>query len=361
MLFVVGGPLGNANCRILVGIWPLSVWDEWVRVFRMMIDAATRDRSSQRGFTLVELLIVIALIGILIALLLPAVQAARASARRAECLNNVRQIGVGLLNFEQSHKYFPPGNEIDGAQLPNSGLCRTEADLVYGDKTAWWSWIVRILPELEETSLYNRFNLGLNAFTADGIAANHAASSQIVNLLLCPDDQQSHRSGSQDCAEQLWCDQGYTNYLGVTGTQGGDQAIQDGYKADGMFPDTNVRVELRSVTDGTSHTLLVGERPVVDYFTSTGSNLGDFGWWAAGSGFDWPPCGRGDNILDSSEGLRPGDVETHADIFHWWSYHDDGAHFVYVDGSARLLSYSIDYNVLLALSSRNGEEPAAAP
>jgi len=159
----------------------------------------------------------------------------------------------------------------------------------------------------------------------------------------------------------MWCDQGYTNYLGVTGTQGGEQAIADGYKADGMFPDTNVRVELRSVTDGTSHTLLVGERPVVDFFNSTGGNIGDFGWWAAGSGYDWPPCGRGDNILDSSEGLRAGDPETHADVFHWWSYHNDGAHFVFVDGGARLLSYSIDYNVLLGLSSRNGAESVAAP
>jgi prepilin-type processing-associated H-X9-DG protein len=145
--------------------------------------------------------------------------------------------------------------------------------------------------------------------------------------------------------------------LGVTGTQGGGQALQDGYKADGMFPDTNFRVELRSVTDGTSHTLLVGERPVVDYFNVQG----DFGWWAAGAGFDWPPCGRGDNILDSSDGLRAGDPESHVDVFHWWSYHDDGAHFAFVDGSARLLSYSIDYSLLLALSSRNGGESIDAP
>jgi hypothetical protein len=66
-------------------------------------------------------------------------------------------------------------------------------------------------------------------------------------------------------------------------------------------------------------------------------------------------------FLDSSEGLRAGDPQIGADVFHWWSYHDDDAHFVFVDGSARLLSYSIDYSVLLALSSRNGAESVAAP
>jgi prepilin-type N-terminal cleavage/methylation domain-containing protein/prepilin-type processing-associated H-X9-DG protein len=315
----------------------------------------------RQGFTLVELLVVIAIIGILVALLLPAVQAARASARRAHCLNNLHQLGVGLLNYEQAKKKFPAGLEIDKARLPSNGLCRAYSDIIYLDKPAWWSWIVRILPNLEETNLYNTFNLTQDPMVEPGQSANHAAYSQIVNVLACPEDPESHRVGHPSCGGKFWCDRAYTDYLGVTGTQGGLAAIQDGYKADGMFPDTNVSVELRSVTDGTSHTLFVGERPEVDFFSSAGGTTGDYGWWAAGSGSDWPPCGRGDNILDSSQGLFAGDPESHADVLHWWSLHPGGAHFVFVDGSARLLSYDIDQITFLALSSRNGAESFDQP
>ncbi len=309
------------------------------------------------GFTLAELLIVIAIIGILTALLLPAVQAARASARRTHCVNNIRQIALGLLNYEQANKKFPAGNEIDIANLPHNGMCRAYGDVSYLNKSSWWSWIVRILPQLEETPLFNNVNFNSNAFSYADRDANHAVYSTVINLLGCPEDPLSHRVGHPSCGGEPWCEWAYTSYLGVAGTQGGITAIQDGYKADGMFPDTNVSVELRSVTDGTSHTLLVGERPVIDFFGSSG----DFGWWAAGAGLDWPPCGRGDNILDSSEGLYAGDPQSGADVFHWWSYHGDGAHFVFVDGSATFLSYSIDQSVMLALSSRNGGEPFDRP
>jgi prepilin-type N-terminal cleavage/methylation domain-containing protein/prepilin-type processing-associated H-X9-DG protein len=315
-------------------------------------------RFSRHAFTLVELLIVIAIIGILIALLLPAVQAARAAARRTHCLNNMHQLAVGLLNYEQINKKFPAGNEIDLSELPSNGLCRSASDgWIVPNKSGWWSWIVRVLPEVDETDLYNSFDLSLHAFSNEGVLANHAAYSHVVPLLACPEDPQSHRVGHPDCNGALWCDRAYTDYLGVSGTQSGATALRDGYKADGMFPDTNVCVELRSVTDGTSHTLFVGERPVVDYFNTQG----DFGWWAAGAGLDVPPCGRADNILDSAEGLYQGDPSTGADVFHWWSYHTGGGHFMFVDGSARMLSYSIDQDVLISLSSRNGGEITEAP
>jgi prepilin-type N-terminal cleavage/methylation domain-containing protein len=314
-------------------------------------------RQFRPAFTLVELLVVIAIVGILVALLLPAVQAARASARRTMCLNNIRQVGLALLKFENANNKFPPGNQSDPADFPH-GVCRTYSDYsTITGKTGWWSWLTKILPEIEESNLFNEFDFSQNAFTADGNAANHAAYSTVVSMFTCPEDPISRRVGHPNCGGRLWCDFAYTSYLGVSGTQGGQSALDEGYKADGMFPDPNVCIEMKSVTDGASHTVLVGERPVIDYF----SGSGDFGWWAAGAGFNWPPCGRGDNILDSSEGLYSGDPTTGADVFHWWSYHIVGAHFVFVDGSARLLSYDTDQSVMTALSSRNGNETFDMP
>ena len=124
-----------------------------------------------------------------------------------------------------------------------------------------------------------------------------------------------------------------------------------------FFPPIDARpVTLRRVTDGTSKTLAIGERPVIDFWEP---GFGDMGWWAAGAGDRWPPLGRADNILDSSEGLRTGSptADQLDDAFHWWSFHSGaGAQFVFVDGSAKLLSYDVDHNTMLALSSRDGAE-----
>lgn len=290
-------------------------------------------RFCRRAFTLVELLVAFAILGLLVALLLPAIQGVRASARQTQCLSNARQLGIALHGHHEARGKFPPAHDEN-----------------------FWSWITQLLPHLEETNLHDQFDFDRYAFPA---GVNQPFVTTILPVLLCPSDSASHEVSSFVPGGFA-----YTNYLGVAGTQGGVPPAA--YRADGMFPSglkyrtKAPAIAVRHVTDGTSNTFLIGERPVIQ--TRIPDFVGDAGWWSAGTGHRWLPFGRGDNILDSSEGLRAGigDGHTMDDGFHWWSYHPGGAHYVYVDASARLLSYDIDHDVQLALSSRNGGEVARA-
>src|SRR5262245_17542929 len=115
------------------------------RDFGLLIkgECVMRTTSLRNGFTLIELLVAIAIIGILIALLLPAVQQAREAARRVQCRNNLRQIALALHNYHDRCGAFPPSNVAGGNSL----------------QTGWWSWIARVLPELDQQALYAQLDL----------------------------------------------------------------------------------------------------------------------------------------------------------------------------------------------------------
>jgi prepilin-type N-terminal cleavage/methylation domain-containing protein len=286
-------------------------------------------RQRQRtGFTLIELLVVIAVVGLLVALVIPAVQAARRAARRTHCLSNQRQLALAVLQYHGAREAFP---------LSSNGN--------------FWSWITAILPHMEETGLYERFDFQKFAFPPED---NEPLVGTVLPMLHCAEDASSDAVSPYLEGHAF----AYTNYLGVAGSEGGIGLPE--YQGNGIFPGLPPRhdrpqVALRHVTDGASKTLMIGERPVVAYYNQT---YGDWGWWAAGAGLHWLPRGRGDNVLDSSWGLRPGtpSVGSIDDVFHWWSHHTGGAQFALADGSARLLSYDTDHEVLLGLSTRNGNE-----
>ena len=306
-------------------------------------------RKDCTGFTLVELLVVIAIIAILIALLLPAVQAARAAARRVACANNLKQLGIGLHSYHSTYQQFPPAHIIHPSFIADNGDIIGNEDL-----TAFWSWLVYLLPYVEQGPLYDRFELDYAAFWGTGPLLNQGNTGTVLPILLCPEDSKGGTVTHVFCGDaEKPCDWAHTNYLGVTGTLGSEMVTLEEYVGDGMFPDTNQSVKLSHVWDGTSTTLFVGERPVTHYFFT---GLGDFGWWAAGAGAEWPPRGRADNVLDSFAGLYPAEPDKGVDTFHWWSYHSGGAQFLFVDGSVHFLSYSVDHELLLAFSSRNGGE-----
>src|SRR3954449_12171326 len=132
-------------------------------------------RPPRHGFTLVELLVVIAIIGVLVALLLPAVQAARESARRMQCQNNLKQVGLALLNYESSHKFFPSGYLSD-------------IDANGNDTGPGWGWAALIIPQMEESGLYTIIHQNLPIEDA----ANKGARMTSIANYLCPTEDFRH-------------------------------------------------------------------------------------------------------------------------------------------------------------------------
>src|SRR4051812_24180729 len=134
-----------------------------------------RIRRGRPGFTLIELLVVIAIIGVLIALLLPAVQAAREAARRAQCVNNLKQIGLGLHNYESTNGVFPPGRI--NTYVAGNGHC--------------WGAYSQMLPFLEQKAVFDAMNFSMNPdpdYTTSTAVANRTAAVTVVSALLCPSD-----------------------------------------------------------------------------------------------------------------------------------------------------------------------------
>lgn len=276
--------------------------------------------SPHTGFTLIELLVVIAVIAILIALLLPAIQQAREAARRTQCKNNLRQIGLALHSYHDRSRRFPP-------------------QTVVNDETGagWWSWIVRVLPDLDQQPLYSQLDLDTDIW--NNCHRFRPYTSQKLEVLRCPSDPNSERIYESDAECPGGEAYALTNYLGCRGST---RQLPD----NGVFPDINRTVRLTDITDGPSQTLLLGERPAaLDPY---------WGWWAAGAGLDG--TGFGDYVLDVADGLHDGDLNDDADLSHYWSTHDGGAHFALCDGSVQFLSCAMNRETFLALGSRNGRE-----
>lgn len=229
------------------------------------------ERPRRAAFTLVELLVVIAIIGVLVALLLPAIQAAREAARRAQCANNLKQIGIALHNYHDANKQFP--TQTTGSKPTDDGGC--------GD--GFYSWMVPLLPQLEETALYesidrtvgmmDQCNLESPADYHDlTISAEHPnarAAATVVATFLCPSDSSESTSvlGTANPAPA-----NYTGNVGwLVNTTGADGRSPATEHTNGFFGLDNpkerdpwqlAKVSIRSFTDGLSHTAAVSERRI---------------------------------------------------------------------------------------------------
>jgi prepilin-type N-terminal cleavage/methylation domain-containing protein/prepilin-type processing-associated H-X9-DG protein len=295
-----------------------------------------RLRDTARGFTLLELLVVIAVMALLTGLVLAAVQRVRASAARTRCADNLRQLGLALHGYDATHHRLPPGMTLDGGRAAEPYL----------------SWLARILPHLEQDALWRQVEEGYRQ-DKNFLSPLHPARSTVVPIFVCPADPRISSAASQDVTGHAVA---YTSYLGVVGRNAG---VNDGL----LYMDSRHR--LTDATDGASNTLLVGERPP--------SAKLDLGWWYAG----WGQRQNGDAefllgtrtrcynryAATCEEGpyhFTPGKFDNPCDAFHFWSPHTGGAHFLFADGSVRFLRYDAD-PIVPALSTRAGGEVVALP
>ena len=308
-------------------------------------------KEWRRGFTLIELLVVIAIIAILIALLLPAVQQAREAARRSTCKNKLKQIGLALHNYHDTHRTFPPSG-VSANAISGSTWC--SATPGPGTSFSYAPWTVFVLPFLDDSPRYNNFNfsgpfISIQDHSAfgNGDAGNRAEWFRNNNNYQCPSDPNSSDTTRSN------------NYFGVQGGETVSCANSGGVRVwmnSGMIHH-NSKVKMRDVTDGTSNVFLVGETK----YQSTNQTNYQYYTWASS---DWPrtvgsPAQVAAAELPINSGSHTPDVSHTFDIQSrtFGSYHVGGCHFLMADGSAHFVSENVDLTLYRNLAKKSDGLP----
>jgi len=326
-------------------------------------------RAAASGFTLVELLVVIAIIGLLMALLLPAVQAAREAARRASCINNLRQIGAAIHQFHDAKQSFPPGG------ISPDPCCSNES---------YTSWTIEILPFLEQKAIYELYN---QAVTNESIE-NKAVRETFVPVYSCPSDIARNVKGIPDSGPaadgNLWYMPG--SYRGVGGRSDAVSGWWDNTPEYGKLPrrwrgvfhvidgrpgvpgkEPHLPLEnFAAVRDGLSNTIMVGEyctRPskaIIRPKNPTGLTRRTF--WA----YTHASYNRSDAVSQSRTLLSDYDRCTSLGNIKpcdraWGSFHADVNNFLLCDGSVQTFPLAIDMELFANAATIAGKDPRTLP
>jgi len=314
----------------------------------------TRERSllqTRSGFSLTELLVAISIIGVILAIALPAIQRARESARMTQCRNNLKQLSLACAEFESAFDHYPAG-ELFG-------------DYGVGPDSKAWSFLAKLLPYLEQSPLYKSGEIPGKTLRDSGIAAT------TVTVFLCPSDPHSAQGPRLDAGNMIGFDfpVGQTNYKGVSGANWGADETQgwgptdsgtrwpnvskegsyDGLNhGDGMLTRVDFKTPRRAgdVTDGLSNTLMLGEAlPKYDIYCSWPYTNNTYSTCAI-------PINQNDKTADPRDWPN---------MQSFRSEHTSGAHFAFGDGSIRFLNQSIDLKLYRALATIKGQESVTLP
>ena len=311
--------------------------------------------GSDQGFTLIELIVVIAIIGVLVALFVPAVQSAREAARRAQCSNNLKQIGLALHNYNQLHGALPPG------------YVSTWDPVFLRERGPGWGWASMILPQLEQAPIHDRIDFRRQIQDS----SQATVRTTLIASYLCPSDNMPStwtasvglvKVSGGAILELLrpLCDVAGSNYVGVFGVG------EPGVDGDGVFF-RNTSIRFADITDGLSQTLCVGERSIQlkkgrGQATWVGAVPGAQFWTCDAAASSDPdasgPCvkedGSGMVLGHTGEGHGPGDP--YCDVNQFNSRHGRGANFLFCDGHVKYLNNSMDYATYKSLSTRASSE-----
>jgi len=322
------------------------------------------NKRNQAGFTLVELLVVVAIIGLLVALLLPAVQAARESGRRTKCSNNLKQMGLASLQHLETHKHFPTGGWGQmWVGLPDRGVGKDQPG----------SWIYNILPFLDQGNLRD---LGSEK-GGDIEKGSRERCETPLDVLHCPSRRRVMAYPAvEDQAKKPYPHDTVSDLSKVART---DYAVNGGDHMDAndeidgpdsladassfSWPDTSKyngicylrsEVQFVHVRDGASNTYLAGEKYLDPLAYATGTDPGDDATAYSGYSTDVVRWSGGDTMVPVLE--KAGTEHDH----HWGSPHSAGCNFVFCDGSVHLINFTIDWETNDRLANRKDGKPLDA-
>ncbi|TWU20693.1 Type II secretion system protein G precursor [Novipirellula galeiformis] len=314
-------------------------------------------RRSEKGFTLVELLVVIAIIGVLVGLLLPAVQAAREAARRMSCSNNMKQLGLALHNYHDTHQKFPPSVSASGSMASGTAV---PGPLKARNHRGW----TMLLPFIEQAALYDAFDFSLAASgcTYGGAGntisgpqpgaagnANDVVVSTVVPAFLCPSDPNPTNSTSTHDAYRIssatTLQGAYTNYdFSATRLSSISNVWSGTTQSTRRMFGMDDQSRMRDVLDGTSNSIAIAET-IRNVWDGVAPTWGYAKW--VGNGVD-PAYTYGINYRRySTNPLVPYRLGTYMTS---GSLHTGGAQFTFGDGSVHFLTDSIDLTTLQRLT-----------